>query len=299
MPWTEESIPRLDGKCVLITGANSGLGFESARALSDKGAHVIVAARTLDKASEAIARIRARQPRAQLEPCALDLADLSSVHAAAEEVVARHPRLDVLLNNAGVMATPHARTKDGFELQFGTNHLGHFALTGLLLELLRGTPGARVVTVSSGAHRMGKIRFDDPHWERMYGPWLAYGMSKLANLLFTYELARRAKAAGLELLAVAAHPGVAATQLARFSSLAVRIVSPVIAQPAALGALPQLYAATADDVTSGDYIGPSGLLESRGYPQKVPSSSRSRSEEEMQKLWELSERLTGVHYDLL
>jgi NAD(P)-dependent dehydrogenase (short-subunit alcohol dehydrogenase family) len=308
MPWTLQNIPPLDGKNILITGANSGLGLVSAKALARRGAHVILACRTLAKANSAADEIRAGNAGARLEPQAVDLTDLGSVRAFAREINARHARLDVLLNNAGVMATPYLRTQDGFELQFGTNHLAHFALTGLLFELLTKTPGARVVNVSSLAHRFGKMRFDDPSWERSYSKWGAYAMSKLANLLFTYELARRAQVAGIAVRSVAAHPGYSSTNLqvrgaaladAKLKAWATRWFTPLVAQKAETGALPQLYAAVADDANSGDYIGPDGLGEARGYPKKTRSNARSHATAEMQRLWELSERLTGVHFGLL
>lgn len=307
MRFTFEQIPPLEHKTILITGANSGLGFESAKALAQRGARVIVAARTAEKAEAAIAALRAEQPSAKLAPLVLDLAELASVRSAAREVNARYDRLDVLLNNAGVMATPYARTRDGFELQFGTNHLGHFALTGSLFELLSRTPDARVVNVSSGAHRLGKLRFDDPHWEHGYAKWPAYGMSKLANLLFTYELARRVAIAGLSLRSVAAHPGYAATNLqyrglelanARFAERVTRVVNPLLGQSAAEGALPQIFAAVASGVDNGDYLGPSRWFEARGQPKKVASNARSHDADAMRKLWELSEQLTGVRFGL-
>jgi NAD(P)-dependent dehydrogenase (short-subunit alcohol dehydrogenase family) len=308
MRWTAKDIPQLDGKTVLITGANSGLGLESAKALASKGAHVVLACRTLAKARAAEQSIRAVAPNAKLSPQAVDLGDLSSVRGFAREVASTFSTLDVLLNNAGVMATPYLRTADGFELQFGTNHLGHFALTGLLFELLAKTPGARVVTVSSSAHRMGVMRFDDPNWERGYAKWPAYGMSKLANLLFAYELARRCQIAGIGVRSVAAHPGVSSTnlfvrgpELAQQNLLAwgSNLFTQLVGQPADRGALPQLYAGVAPDVADGEYFGPDGLQELRGYPKRVRSNSRSRDPQSMRRLWELSEKLTGVHFGLV
>jgi NAD(P)-dependent dehydrogenase (short-subunit alcohol dehydrogenase family) len=308
MRWTAENIPKLDGKNILITGANSGLGLESAKALAKHGAHVVLACRTLAKAKAAEQAIRAEAPDARLSLQAVDLADLDSVRRFAREISANLPALDVLMNNAGVMALPYLRTANGFEMQFGTNHLGHFALTGLLFELLAKTPGARVVTVASVAHRMGVIRFDDPNWEHGYSKWKAYGMSKLANLLFTFELARRCQIAGIALKSVAAHPGASMTNLMargpelardKLGAWASSVFMPLITQPSERGALPQLYAAVADDVSSGDYIGPDGWGEVRGYPKKTRALPRGRDPEVMKRLWELSERLTGVHYGLI
>jgi NAD(P)-dependent dehydrogenase (short-subunit alcohol dehydrogenase family) len=308
MRFTLDQIAALDDKIILITGANSGLGLESARALAQRGARVVVAARSREKADAALAQIRRDHPDARLDSLLLDLADLDSVRSAAREVSARYDRLDVLMNNAGVMAVPYTRTRDGFELQFGTNHLGHFALTGLLLPLLTKSGSARVVNVSSSAHRMGKLRLDDPHWERDYAKWAAYGTSKLANLLFTYELARRCSISGMSLRSVAAHPGYAATNLqyrgpelagSKFGRRLYGVLNAVMAQPATMGALPQIYAAVAEDVASGDYIGPGGMFETRGHPKKVQSNARSRDEGDMRKLWALSERLTSVRFGLL
>lgn len=305
MRWTSDNIPRLDGKTILVTGASSGLGLESARALAQKGARIILACRTREKAQAASSELLDEKPDAELEPLALDLTDLASIHSAARDVAARHTRLDVLLNNAGVMATPYQKTKDGFELQFGTNHLGHFLLTALLFDLLKQTRGARVVNVTSAAHKIGALRFDDPHWQRGYARWPAYGMSKLANLLFTNELARRVKLANVDVLSVAAHPGYASTnlqlrplQMSKFAlgERVVRALNPVFAQSARAGALPQLYAATAPDVTPGDLIGPDGLFEARGYPKKVRASDAAYALPDMRRLWELSEQLTGTKF---
>ena len=305
MPFTTASIPNLTGKTVLITGANSGLGRESARALCAKGAHVILAVRDPEKARFALDELKDEQPLASLEVLPLDLASLASVRRAAQEVLDRYGRLDVLMNNAGIMATPYRQTEDGFELQFGTNHLGHFALTGLLFPLLARTAGARVVNVSSEAHKLGRMRFDDLGWTHGYAPWPAYGMSKLANLLFTYELARRIAHKELAVVALAAHPGYAATNLQqrgaeiaghKLRAKLIQLVNPLAGQSAAMGALPQLYAATAPEVAPGDYIGPDGPFAARGYPKKMRSNRRSHDEAAMKQLWEASEQLTGVTF---
>ncbi len=306
--WTADNIPDLAGRVMLVTGANSGLGLESARALAGKGAHVIMGCRDPQRAEAAAADIRASHPSASLELVPLDLSNLTSVRACAQAVWARHTRLDALLNNAGLMAIPYAKTIDGFEMQFGTNHLGHFALTGLLFELLVAAPHGRVVNVSSQAHRIGKLRWDDLAWEQGYQKWPAYGMSKLANLLFTYELSRRAAAKNLTLIAAVAHPGYTATNLqyvgaalpgAGFTLKATRALTPILGQPAAMGALPQLYATCAAEVSSGDFIGPDGLFSARGYPEKTASSAASRDPEACQRLWEVSEQLTSVRYAAL
>jgi hypothetical protein len=303
--WSVADIPDLSGRTVVITGANSGLGFEAATALAGAGAHVVLACRDQVKGRAAEAEIRARHPRASTTLMPLDLSSLADVRRFAEATLAACPRIDVLMNNAGVMALPYRQTADGFEMQFGTNHLGHFALTGLLLGRLRATPGARVVTVSSGAHRMGRIRFDDPHWQQGYRKWGAYGQSKLANLLFAYELQRRLAAAGSDVISVAAHPGYAATNLQaagprmQGSPLLERLMdlgNTLFAQGAGMGALPQLYAAVAPGVRGGDYIGPDGLGELWGHPRTVTSNRRSRDVEAARRLWALSEQLTGVAF---
>jgi NAD(P)-dependent dehydrogenase (short-subunit alcohol dehydrogenase family) len=306
--WTTRDIPDLHGTTMLVTGANSGLGFETALALAGKGAHVILACRDVGKGGEAEARIRAAHPGASTTVMALDLASLADVRRFAAAVRGATPRLDVLINNAGVMALPERRTQDGFEMQLGTNHLGHFALTGLLLDRLLAASRARVVTVSSGFHRLAQIRFDDPQWERGYAKWPAYGQSKVANLLFTYELQRRLAARSSGVISVAAHPGYASTNLQfagprmEGSSLAERlsaIGNRLFAQSAAAGALPQLHAATAPGVQGGDYFGPSSMGELWGAPRKVTSNAHSRDAAVAARLWELSERLTGVRYDAL
>lgn len=308
MVFTADSIPNLEGKTALVTGANSGLGLESARALAAKGAHVILAVRSAENGKKALEELRAEQPLASLEVAALDLSSLASVRRCAAEVSAKQQRLDILINNAGIMAVPYRLTEDGFEVQFGTNHLGHFALTGLLFPLLLKAKAARVVNVSSQAHQIGRMRFDDLSWSRGYSRWPAYGMSKLANLLFTYELAKRIAAKGLPILAGAAHPGYAATNLQhRGAELAgnalwakaIQLFNPIGGQSPAMGALPQLYAATSPEMAPADYVGPGGFMRARGYPKKMRSNKLSYDTDAMRRLWEVSEQLTGVRYPAL
>ena len=303
--WIEQNIPLQAGKTALITGANSGLGFEAAKVLAGKGAAVTLAVRDTAKGEKAAADVRAAAPYADLEVMALDLASLTSVRSFAETFAASHGRLDMLINNAGVMAIPRRTTADGFEMQFGTNHLGHFALTGLLLPLLLTTPAARIVTVSSGAHILGKINFDDLQGERSYSKWGAYGQSKLANLLFAYELQRKLQAAGGGAVSVVAHPGYASTNLqsvgpemagSRIGKRTMSAANRVLGQSAAMGALPQVYAATSLAVRGGDYIGPEGFMGQRGFPKKVKSNARSYDQAVAVRLWMASEELTGVSY---
>jgi NAD(P)-dependent dehydrogenase (short-subunit alcohol dehydrogenase family) len=305
--WTVDDIPDSSGRTVVVTGGNSGIGYEAARALAGKGAHVVLACRDRRRASDAADAIRRAQRHARVEVMTLDLASLESVRAFAEAFRQHHKVLHVLVNNAGVMALPYRTTAEGFEMQFGTNHLGHFALTGLLLECVLATPGARVVTVSSVAHRFGRIRFDDLQSTRRYQKWEAYGQSKLANLLFTYELQRRFVGVGARAIAVACHPGYSATNLQAagprmagtpFMERAMAAANRVLAQSAAMGALPTVYAATAADVNGGDYIGPDGVGEMWGYPRKVRSSARSHDADAARRLWEESEVLTGVRYPI-
>ncbi len=295
--WTENDIPDQTGRIAIVTGANSGIGWDTARALAQKGATVIMACRNPQKANAAADQIKALNPAGQVIVMPLDLADLNTVRAFAAAFRESHDRLDVLINNAGVMNTPYGKTAQGFEQQLGINHLGHFALTGLLLDLLNAIPQARVVTVSSGGHRFGAINFDDLNWERGYPRQRAYAQSKLANLLFTYELQRKLTAAGQGRLAVAAHPGWTATNLQQYSRY-LQLLNPLMAQTTAMGALPTLYAATAMDVRGGDYIGPGGFMELRGYPKKVRSSARSHDEAVARRLWATSEDLTEVRYRL-
>jgi NAD(P)-dependent dehydrogenase (short-subunit alcohol dehydrogenase family) len=294
--WTEDDIGDLSGKVAVVTGANSGIGYETARALAEKGADVVMACRSVQKGNEAADKIRALEPRGSVEVMQLNLADLDSVRQFVEAFNAQHDRLDLLINNAGIMMTPYGKTAQGFEQQFGVNHLGHFALTGLLFERIKETSGSRVVTVSSTYHRLGKIDFDDLHCEeKAYGRQTAYGQSKLANLLFTYELQRKMDRAGLDMVAVAAHPGWSETNLQRHAGL-FDFMNRFVAQEAAMGALPTLYAATAPDVRGGDYYGPDGFMERAGHPKKVSSNGRSHDEAVAERLWRVSEDLTGVTY---
>jgi NAD(P)-dependent dehydrogenase (short-subunit alcohol dehydrogenase family) len=299
--WTTANIGDQTGRTAVITGANTGLGYETAAALAAKGAQVVLAVRNLDKGKDAADRIAAASPGAQVQLQELDLTSLESVRAAAEQLKANYDAVDLLINNAGVMMTPKSTTKDGFELQFGTNHLGHFAFTGLLLDRVLATSGSRVVTVSSTAHRFIRgIRFDDLQWERDYSRARAYGQSKLANLMFTYELQRRL--AGTNSIAVAAHPGGANTELGRNTPAPIRIVfdvvGPLLIQGADMGALPTLRAATDPGVLGGQYFGPDGFAEQRGYPKVVASTQASHDTDAQRRLWAVSEELTGVVYPI-
>ena len=293
--WTETSIPDQHGRTAIVTGGNTGLGFETARMLGERGAVVVLAVRDVEKGLRAAGRIDG-DVRVQ----ALDLSSLRSIRSAAADLRTTYPRIDLLINNAGVMYTPRRTTVDGFELQFGTNHLGHFALTGLLLDRLLPVPGSRVVTVSSTGHRISAaIHFEDLQWERSYSRMGAYGQSKLANLMFTYELQRRLVPIGTT-IAVAAHPGVSNTELTRNVPGALRIpvswLAPLLTQEAAMGALPTVRAATDPGALGGQYYGPGGRGEVRGYPKPVTSSPQSYDPAIQQRLWTVSEELTGVHF---
>ncbi len=300
MKWTAEDIPDLTGRRAVVTGANSGLGLVVAGELARAGAEVVLACRDRSRGEAAIAAIRAQGDGAAVELGILDLADLASVHAFAASLGGG--RLDLLVNNAGVMATPHRRTTDGFELQLATNHLGHFALTGLLLDRLVAAPAGRVVSVSSLLHRSGRIDFDDLQSEQGFRPWRAYSQSKLANLLFAFELDRRSRAAGLTLASVAAHPGYAATKLQSngprrpLERVALAVGNLLLAQGAAGGALPILRAACDPDVEGGAYHGPDGPGERRGYPRPVAPSPAALDPEAATRLWRVSSELTGVSY---
>jgi NAD(P)-dependent dehydrogenase (short-subunit alcohol dehydrogenase family) len=309
MAWSAADIGDLHGRRAVVTGANSGLGRQTAEQLARAGAEVTLACRSAERGEQAAAAIRAAVPEARVAVEPLDLADLASVRAAAERITADGRPLDILINNAGVMATPQRETVDGFELQFGTNHLGHFALTGLLLGALRAAPAPRVVTVSSTVHRIGSIDFDNLQWRHGYGPWKAYGRSKLANLLFARELQVRADAAGIPLRSCASHPGYSATELqttgpsmgggamARFNTLGGRIGNALVATADSYGALPSLYAATDPEVPGGSYVGPTRLFQSRGPVGVVPSSRAGRDMTVAARLFDVSEDLTGVRYD--
>jgi NAD(P)-dependent dehydrogenase (short-subunit alcohol dehydrogenase family) len=296
--WSTENIPDQSGRTAVVTGANTGIGYHTAAALAGKGAHVVLAVRNIEKGEQARSRIVGTVAGATISLLQLDLASLASARAAAAQLRSRHDSIDLLINNAGIMALPRSVTEDGFEMQFGTNHLGHFALTGLLLDRLLAAPGSRVVTVSSLGHRYPRpIRFEDLNWERGYRGMAAYGQSKLANLMFTYELQRRLT--GTTSLAVAAHPGGSRTELGRYHSMPVRFLTApldVISQDAADGARPTLRAATDPGVIGGQYLGPGGLAELRGSPRVVASSAQSHNVDMQRRLWAVSEELTGVTF---
>jgi NAD(P)-dependent dehydrogenase (short-subunit alcohol dehydrogenase family) len=298
MNWTAKDMPDQTEKTAIVTGANVGLGLETARAFAAHGATVILACRNLEKANAAKLDIQKSVPNPTLEVMRLDLADLASVRDFATSFKTKLEHLHILVNNAGVMAPPLTKTKDGFEVQFGANHLGHFALTGLLLEKLTQTTGARVVIVSSAVERGANIDFENLNAEKSYVPFGAYGQSKLSNLLFCYELGRRFQQAGINAIAAAAHPGWTATNLQQ-NSPQFKFLNPILAQTPAWGALPSLYAATATDVQNGDYFGPNGFLEMRGSPKLVKSTPRSHDLELAKKLWDVSESLTGVEFTAL
>ena len=308
LKWSARDIPDLTGRTSIVTGANSGLGFHTTRGLAGHGAAVTMAVRDTAKGETAAAQIRAELPSADITVARLDLADLASVRDFATAWSAEHPDgLDLLINNAGVMAIPKRSTADGFEMQFGTNHLGHFALTGLLLPALVAQPRSRVVTVSSGAHRLGRMNFDDLMGDKSYRAWRTYGQSKLSNLLFTSELQRRLDANGVPILALAAHPGYASTNLQAvgpdmsgrsWMKAPIDLATKVLAQSAEMGALPTLFAATAPGLPGNSYVGPDGFMEQRGHPRLVDRSAAAKNRDDAKRLWEVSETLTSVHYPL-
>lgn len=296
--WNMENISDQKGKIAIVTGSSSGIGYETARVLANKNAKVIISVRNLEKGKAAEEKIKAQYKDADVLVMELDLANLKSVHAFADNFKKQYKQLDLLINNAGVMMPPYSKTADGFELQFGTNHLGHFALTGLLIDLIKKTPNSRIVNVSSAAHNYGKIDFQDLNWEdRKYKPMNSYGDSKIANMYFTYELGRKLEQNGKNPIVAAAHPGWTATELQRHAGL-FDFLNNFFAQDITMGALPTLYAALDEDVDSGDYFGPSGFMEMRGYPKKVKSNELSQNEEIAENLWNVSEDLTGVSFKL-
>ncbi len=301
--WTAADIPDQSGRTAVVTGANSGLGLETARELARHGAAVVLACRDTVKGERALADIQSSAPAAELELAALDLGSLDAVKGFAERLSKRATGIDLLVNNAGVMASPRRLTSDGFELHIGTNLLGHYALTGRLIGLMEGRRDARVVTLSSSAHKFGRINFDDLQSERRYNRWIAYGQSKLADLMFALELDRRLRAAGSSVESLAAHPGYAATNLQSAAAPAIdrwgmALTNVLVAQSAELGALPSLYAATEPGLPGGTYVGPSGIGEFRGHPRVVSPSRSARDPEAAARLWRAAEELTGVVFPL-
>ena len=294
--WNSSNISDQTGRVAIVTGSSSGIGFETARVLTKKNATVIIAVRSLEKGRKAGSKITDEYQNADIEIMELDLASLASVQRFVDAFKRKYARLDLLINNAGVMVPPYSKTTDGFELQFGTNHLGHFALTVLLIDLLKNTSGSRVVSVSSMAHKIGNIDFDDLNWEkRKYKKWQAYGDSKIANLYFTYALQRRFENGDSGPIAAAAHPGWTATDLQRHTGLA-SALNHIFAQNSEMGALPTLYAATAEDIKGADFVGPGGFQEMKGYPKKVKANALSQDQDIADRLWQLSEEMTGVNF---
>lgn len=295
--WTTENIPNQKGKVVIVTGSSSGIGYETARILANKDATVIIAVRNLEKGKTAAEKIEQDYKEANLHILELDLADLESVKNFADTFKQEYSQLDLLINNAGVMIPPYTKTNDGFELQFGTNHLGHFALTGQLLDLLAKTENSKIVNVSSTAHRYGNLDFDDLNWEnRKYKPWNAYGDSKISNLYFTFELDRKLKENNLNIITTAAHPGWTKTELQRNSGF-IEFLNGFFAQDITMGALPTLRAAFDSEAKGGNYFGPNGFKEMRGFPVKVDSIDLSKDEKIAEKLWRVSEELTNVTFE--
>jgi len=293
--WTTKLMPDQTGKVVIVTGANSGTGFETTKAFAIKKASVVMACRSLERGEKAVSKIISDFPDAEVKLIQLDLSDLNSIHQFAKQFNSNYAQLDILVNNAGVMAPPYSKTTDGFELQIGTNHLGHFSLTGLLLPLLLKTKDSRVVNMSSLAHRMGKIDFDDLNKEKKYIPFESYSQSKLANLLFTFELQRKFSKAGNNSIAVAAHPGWTSTNLQKNNGM-IRSLNPVFGMTPYQGALPLIYASVGESVKGSDYFGPDGLFEIKGYPKKSKIGSRALDQKTAERLWKVSEKYTGISY---
>ena len=293
--WDSENISDQKGKVVIVTGSSSGLGYETAKVLSHKNATVIVAVRNEVKGNAAVEQIKAENSKADIQVMLVDLANLKSVHSFAQNFKEKFTKLDLLINNAGVMTPPYTKTKDGFELQFGTNHLGHFALTGLLIDMIKKTPNSRIVNVSSMAHKIGKLNFEDLNWvTRRYQKNRSYGDSKLANLYFTKQLQKQLNKQSSGVIVASAHPGGTATELARHS-LFYKAMN-LLAQDSKMGALPTLYAAVAADVQGNDYYGPGGFQEFKGFPKKVEPANRAKKDDVAEKLWDVSEKMTGVSY---
>ncbi|MCF8225612.1 MAG: SDR family NAD(P)-dependent oxidoreductase [Bacteroidales bacterium] len=305
--WNYDHIPSQQGKTAIVTGANSGIGYYTTLGLAEKGCEVVMACRNMESAGMAKKELEASLPDAKVHVMKLDLADLSSVKLFAIEFLDKFNKLDLLINNAGLMAIPKRNTVDGFEMQFGVNHLGHFALSGHLFPALKKARGSRIVNVSSAAHGRGELRFHDIHWEKKHSKWKAYGMSKLANLLFTWEMADRINENGLEMLSVAAHPGYADSKLLekgpamkgnRLMVSAVRVVNRIVAQSSYMGALPTLYAAVSPDAKNKGYYGPGGFAEMKGYPVRTYPKRGKVNKQDQLKLWKISESLTGVEFKI-
>lgn len=299
--WTTENIPELKGKTIIVTGGNSGLGFEAVKAFAEKGAEVILTSRSIEKGEAA--KKEMGPVKGKIVVMQLDLMDFASIRTFTENFKTKYKQLNVLLNNAGIMTTPYFLTKDGLEAQNGTNHFGHFALTGQLFEVIKSTPNSRIVNVSSMAHKQGKMDFENLLFEneKSYSPIKSYGRSKLSNLLFIYELQRKIEAAGINSMAVAAHPGVSNTNLFRHleNKSIFRIFKPIMSpffQEQKMGALPEIRAAVDLNVKGGEYYGPDGFMEMKGFPVKVKSNQLSHNLEDAAKLWEVSEKITGVKF---
>ena len=296
--WDSDDIEDQNGRVTIVTGSSSGIGYETARVLANKNATIIIAVRNLKKGNTAAEKIKAQNAQADVRVMELDLADLKSIRSFSDTFKKQYTRLDLLINNAGVMIPPYSTTSDGFELQLGTNHLGHFALTGQLIDLIRKTPKSRIVNVSSNAHKIGNINFEDLNWKkRKYNRMKSYGDSKIANIYFTYELTNRIDKVGKEPVVVVSHPGWTATELQRHTGF-FNFLNNFFAQDITMGALPTLYAAVGPDVKSGNYFGPSGFMEMKGYPKRVETNSLSKDKNIVKKLWDVSEELTGVKFSL-
>lgn len=296
MPWTLNDAADQSGRLAIVTGANVGLGYYTALGLAQKGADVILACRNEEKAKAAQGEIQAECPTAKISTMTLDVSKQASVKQFAQTFAATHKKLDLLINNAGIMMPPFSETEDGFESQLATNYLGHFSLTGHLLPLLNATPGARIISLASLAHAWKGMNFSDLNYKNSYSARLAYGQSKLACLIFSYELDRRLKAAGEKTLSVAAHPGVSATSLTRYMPKIIQPLAPLVAQSAQAGADPTLYAALGDDILGGHYTGPDGWRQMKGEAVKVGSSAASRDPGSATQLWEMSETMTGTRF---